>query len=360
MGKSNKVKRWIKPVVQSMSAYHAPPAEGLVKLDAMENPYNWPEDIKQAWLTELASAEINRYPDAEAEALKEQISSVFSIPQEAQLLLGNGSDEIIQILTLGVAQPGTVIMAPEPSFAMYRMTAQIAGAEFVGVPLKQDDFSLDVDAMLAAIKQYQPAIIFLAWPNNPTGNLFDETAIISVIEAAPGIVVLDEAYHVFAQKSFMPLLEKYENLLVMRTLSKLGLAGLRLGFIAGCPAWLNEFEKLRMPYNIGVLTQRSVAFILQHMDVLNRQASLILSERDELYKELTNFEGIKVWPSDANFLLFKSENSSADIIHLALKERGIMIKNLSTAHPYLQNCLRIAIGTQEENENLLSALKETI
>jgi len=323
----------------------------------MENPYSWPDAIKQAWLDELAVAEINRYPDAEAAALKDSIRAVFSVPQGAQLLLGNGSDEIIQILALSMARPGLVIMAPEPSFSMYGMVAQITGAEFVGVPLRQDDFSLDAEAMLAAIAEHQPGLIFLAWPNNPTGNMFDETAIVRIIEQAPGLVVLDEAYHAFAQKSFMPLLGKYENVLIMRTLSKLGLAGLRLGFLVGHPAWLSEFEKLRMPYNTGVLTQRSVAFILQHIDVLNEQAQQIRAHRERLYQDLSALAALTVWPSAANFLLLRTENASADAVYGQVKAQGILVKNLNGAHPSLKNCLRIAIGTEEENRALMRALK---
>ena len=357
MNAHEQIQRWIKPAVQSMSAYHVPPSVGLIKLDAMENPYSWPESLKQAWLSELARAEINRYPDAEARVLKERLRAVFSVPKGAQLLLGNGSDEIIQILILSMARPGMVIMAPEPSFAMYSMVAQITGAEFIGVPLKPNDFSLDTEAMLAAIAEHQPGLVFLAWPNNPTGNIFDETAISEIIAKAPGLIVLDEAYHVFARKSFMPLLDKHENVMVMRTLSKLGLAGLRLGFLAGHPAWLGEFEKLRMPYNIGVLTQVSAAFILQHIHVLNEQARQIRRHRDLLYQQLSALAGVKVWPSAANFLLLRMENADAGAVHEKLKTQGILVKNLSGAHHFLKNCLRIAIGTEEENRALLRALK---
>lgn len=351
------IERWIQPAVRAMSAYHVPESQGLIKLDAMENPYSWPEEIKQAWLASLADAEINRYPDAESKQLKQQIARTFAIPESSGILLGNGSDEIIQLLAMAMAQSGRVIMAPEPSFVMYKMVAQITGMQFVGVPLQADDFSLDMPAMLAAIEEHQPGIIFLAWPNNPTGNLFDENELIRLIEKAPGIVVLDEAYHAFAQKSCLPLLEQYDNLLVMRTLSKLGLAGLRLGFIAGHPAWINEFDKLRMPYNIGVLTQRSVAFILEHIEVLNKQAGKIRGQRDSLHQQLSQLPGIQLWPSAANFLLLRVEQADADEVHSKLKDQGILVKNLNTVHDALRNCLRIAVGTEEENQKLLKALQ---
>ncbi len=354
------IKRLIQPTVQSMSAYQVPSSAGLIKLDAMENPYHWPEDLRQAWLAELAAAAINRYPDADAQALKQQLGAVFAVPEGAQLLLGNGSDEIIQLLVLSMARPGLVVMTPEPSFAMYKMATQIVAAQFVGVPLRADDFSFDLEATLAAITQHQPSIIFLAWPNNPTGNLFDTAAISEVIEQAPGIVVLDEAYQAFAKRSFMPLLKKYENLMVMRTLSKLGLAGLRLGFLAGHPAWVSEFEKLRMPYNIGVLTQTSVAFILKHIEVLNEQAARLCADRDRMFEDLAALPGVRVWPSAANFLLLRMENRGADEVYEKLKRQGILVKNLHAAHAMLNNCLRITIGKQEENKALLAALKNCI
>ncbi|MCL5668672.1 MAG: aminotransferase class I/II-fold pyridoxal phosphate-dependent enzyme, partial [Gammaproteobacteria bacterium] len=267
----------VRPEIRSLSAYHVPDARGLVKLDAMENPYSWPEEIKRAWLEALRDAPLNRYPDPEAHALKDKLRAALAVPAQAGLLLGNGSDELIQMLALTLARPGRVVLAPEPGFVMYRLIALWCGMTYVGVPLR-NDFTLDLDAMLEAIQRHQPALVFIAYPNNPTGNLFDEQALRRIIEQSPGLVVLDEAYHAFAGASFMQDVLRYPNLLVMRTLSKTGLAGLRLGLLAGHPDWLDEINKTRLPYNINVLTQLSVEFALRHVQIMENQARLICAE----------------------------------------------------------------------------------
>jgi len=240
---------------------------------------------------------------------------------------------------------------------MYKMIAAFAGVSYVGVPLRAD-FTLDIEATLAAIAQHQPALIFIAYPNNPTGNLFDHAALLRILDAAPGLVVLDEAYHVFALESFMPLLARYPNLMVMRTLSKLGLAGLRLGFLVGSPAWLNELDKLRLPYNVNVLTQQVAELVLAHADILEQQAAAIRKERSQLMQALEKIAGVEVFPSAANFILLRVAN--ADTVFEGLKQRRILIKNLSRAHPQLQNCLRVTVGTPDENRQFLESLKASL
>ncbi|MDH2915790.1 MAG: aminotransferase class I/II-fold pyridoxal phosphate-dependent enzyme, partial [Gallionella sp.] len=236
----------IRPDIQALHAYHVPSSAGCVKLDAMENPYLLPESLREELARLTADAAINRYPDAGAYKLKEHIRAVTGLPSDMDVLLGNGSDEIIQVLAMAVAKPGAVLLSVEPSFVMYKMIATFTGMRYVGVPLTQD-FSLDLQATLEAIKRERPALVFLSYPNNPTGNLFDAEAVKQIIAAAPGLVVVDEAYYAFACDSFIPHLAHYDNLLVMRTFSKLGMAGLRLGFLAGRTAWLSQLEKLRLP-----------------------------------------------------------------------------------------------------------------
>ena len=243
---------WIRPQIRALSAYHVPPATGMVKLDAMENPYRWPKEMIEQWLVQLHAVELNRYPDPTASQLLPDLRTVMSVPPNSTVILGNGSDELIQMLLMAMADPHHVVLAPTPSFVMYQLLASVVGMPFVGVPLNAD-FSLNRNAMLAAIAAQQPAVIFLAYPNNPTGNLFDTQTVHEIIQAAPGVVVVDEAYHAFAGASFMHALPQYPNLLVMRTLSKMGLAGLRLGMLAGSAAWLQEFDKVRFLYNINVL-----------------------------------------------------------------------------------------------------------
>lgn len=343
----------IRDEIRALAAYHVPDASGYVKLDAMENPYRLPDDLRAA-LGQLArDAAINRYPDAAASKLKARLRESMQIPEGMEILLGNGSDEIIQILAMAIAKPGAVILGLEPSFVMYRMIAAYVGARYVGVPLKAD-FTLDIEATLAAIVEHQPALVFIAYPNNPTGNLFDAAQLARILDAAQGLVVMDEAYHVFAQTSFMPQLGQYPNLLVMRTLSKLGLAGLRLGFLVGAPAWLNELDKLRLPYNVNVLTQQVAECVLARPDVLEQQAAAIRAERTQLMQALARMPGVTAYPTAANFILFRV--AQADAVFDKLKGKGILIKNLSRAHPQLANCLRVTVGTPDENRQFLTAL----
>jgi histidinol-phosphate aminotransferase len=240
---------------------------------------------------------------------------------------------------------------------MYKMIAAFTGVQYVGVPLTED-FALDLPAMLAAMQQHQPALVFLSYPNNPTGNLFDAEVIAQVIEAAPGLVVVDEAYYAFADASFIPMLTRYPNLLVMRTFSKLGMAGLRLGFLVGSKAWLAQLEKLRLPYNINVLTQRVAEKLLQYHDVLLRQAEQIKQDRAWLYERLVGIADVRSYTSDANFILFRVMH--ADKIFQGLKKRGVLIKNLNKSHPLLVDCLRVTVGTPQENEQFIRALQESI
>ena len=347
----------IRPEVLALRAYHVPPSSGMLKLDAMENPYPLPAGLRAEIAALAANAEINRYPDASAHILKERIRAATGLPPQAEVLLGNGSDELIQLLALALSKPGATLLGVEPSFVMYRMIAAFAGMRYVGVPLAAD-FRLDVVQVLAAIERERPALIFLAYPNNPSGNLFAADDVRRIIEAAPGLVVVDEAYYAFASDSFLPQLARYPNLLVMRTFSKLGMAGLRLGFLAGDAAWLGQLEKLRLPYNVGVLPQLVAAKLLEHHEVLVQQAEQIKQDRAELYRQLDDIDGVQVYPSEANFLLFRVAQANA--VFEGLKQRGILIKNLHGAHPMLQDCLRVTVGTAAENRQFLQALRMVV
>ena len=349
--------RLLRPEILAINAYHVPLSTGMIKLDAMENPYVLPQSLRDEIARLVADAAINRYPDAGAHQLKQRIREVVGLPQGMGVLLGNGSDEIIQLLALAVAKPGAVLLGVEPSFVMYRMIAAFAGMQYVGVPLSED-FDLDLAATLAAIRERQPALVFLAYPNNPTGNAFDPAAIVEIIETAPGLVVVDEAYYAFARDSFIPRLGIYPNLLVMRTYSKLGMAGLRLGFLAGPATWLEQLEKLRLPYNVGVLPQLVADKLLQHHDILLQQAERIRADRVWLYDRLVGLVDVRAYPSEANFILFRV--SHAGKVFEALKQRGILIKNLHGAHPALDQCLRVTVGTPEQNEQFIVALQESI
>lgn len=352
----DRIRRLIRPGILAAKPYQVAQAAGLVKLDAMENPYPWPAPLKAKWLDCLQQAELNRYPDAHAQALRGKARALLGLPDNIDILFGNGSDELIQLVLLALGEDNAGVMAPEPAFVMYRHTSALLQRQFVGVPLKPD-FSLNLPAMLDAIRARQPAVIFIARPNNPSGNIFAEADVRAIIEAAPGLVVLDEAYQIFAQETLLPLLQEYRHVLLMRTLSKLGLAGLRLGLLCGHGEWLSELNKLRLPYNIGTLNQLSAGFMLDNMGLLEQQAGAIRKDRAALFAALTELAGIEAWPSAANFILFRAHARPAGEVHRALLERRILIKNLHGAHALLQNCLRVTVGAPRENRLFLSALK---
>lgn len=359
MSLQDKINKWVRSEIRALSAYHVLPATGLIKLDAMENPWPWPAELLTEWQRVLQAAQLNRYPDPTASELQAALRSAMQVPDSAQLMLGNGSDELIQMIVQTVAEPGRVIMAPTPTFVMYRQIATVCGLTFSGVPLR-DDFSLDGERMLAAIREHQPAVIFLAYPNNPTGNLFDADIISSVLTAAQGLVVVDEAYAPFTDASFMPLLGTYDNLLVLRTVSKQGLAGLRLGLLAGAGAWLEQIDKTRLPYNIGTLNQLTGVFALQHKAVFDTQAEQIRVARDELDQGLRAHAQLTVYPSAANFILFRVPAGRADELFSGLRAAGILIKNLHGSADSLKDCLRVTVGRPEENRAFLDALSQLL
>jgi histidinol-phosphate aminotransferase len=359
MSTEEKIKQLVRPAIQAMTAYHVPPADGMIKLDAMENPWPWPQELRAAWLDVLRDVDLNRYPDPSAQALQETLRRYMDIPGDAGIILGNGSDELIQMIIQTVAAPGRVVLAPVPTFVMYRQIAAVAGMDYTGVPLGQD-FALDRDAMLDAIRREQPAVIFLAYPNNPTGNLFDADDVRDILSSAEGLVVVDEAYAPFADASFMQETSRHDNLLVLRTVSKLGLAGLRLGLLAGNRAWLEQIDKTRLPYNLGSLNQVTGRFALEHKDVFDEQARRIRAARSELDAGLRAFAALTVYPSAANFILFRAPAGCADEIFAGLKQSGVLIKNLNGSAPALQDCLRVTVGRPEENAAFLAALGELL
>jgi histidinol-phosphate aminotransferase len=347
----------IRPEIRAIRAYHVADATGLIKLDAMENPYRLPPELADELGERLANVALNRYPPADPAALKTKLARAIGLPASMQLMLGNGSDELIHLVIQACARPGSTILAAWPGFVMYELSAQFDGCRFVGVPLKPD-FALDREAMLAAIAEHRPAVIFLAHPNNPTGNLFDRADMETVIAAAPGLIVVDEAYLPFAQDTWLPALAEHPNMLVLRTLSKLGLAGVRLGYLCAHPAWIAEFDKVRPPYNVNVLTLAAVDLLLDHLGELDDQAARIRRERARVLAALRGIPGVTAFDSAANFILIRVPD--ADRIFAGLKARGILIKNVSRMHALLAGCLRTTVGTAEENDAFLAALAASL
>jgi len=343
----------VRPEIRALSAYRVAEAQGMIKLDAMENPFALPEAVRAKIAAAAAAVPVNRYPDGGADVVKAALRRSLGLPDTTGLILGNGSDELIAIITVALAKPGSVMLAPEPTFVMYRMNALYAGMRFVGVPLRPG-FALDVDAMLAAIVLHRPALIFLAYPNNPTGNLFSAADIERILATAPGLVVVDEAYYAFADSSFLPRIAEFANLLVLRTVSKIGMAGLRLGYAVAAPEWTAELDKVRPPYNLNALTQAVAPVLLAESALLAEQAAVLRSERGRLAGALAGIAGVTVYPTQTNFVLVRV--ADAPRVFEGLHAAGILVKSLHGGHPLLENCLRITVGTPAENDALLAAL----
>ncbi|KJH65793.1 histidinol-phosphate transaminase [Chromobacterium violaceum] len=348
------VQQLVRPEIAAIGAYHVAAADGFIKLDAMENPWPLPIELQHELAAELAQVALNRYPDADGGGLKAALRAAFAIPAAAGIVLGNGSDELITLVTQALARPGAKLLALEPSFVMYKMNALFSGLQYVGVPLRAD-FTLDLPATLAAIEREQPAVVFVSYPNNPTGPRYARDEVMAICRAAPGLVVVDEAYQSFASDSFMDLAGELDNLLVMRTLSKLGLAGIRLGYAAASPAWINELNKVRPPYNVNVLTIAAARFALKHLDVFNRQAAELRAERAKLSAALAALPQLAAFPSETNFVTVRAPDAPALFQHL--KASGILIKQLHGSHPLLDHCLRLTVGSPDENAALLSAIQ---
>ena len=347
----------VRPEILAIKAYPVADAEGMVKLDAMELPYRLPEALRRSFAERLAEAEIHRYPDPTAKKLRELLARKMNVPAGMELMLGNGSDDLIQIITLALARPGAAMLIPEPTFVVYKMNALLSGMKLASAPLR-GDFSFDRDAFAAKLREVRPALVYLAYPNNPTGVLYPQEYVEAIIRSSEGLVVVDEAYHVYARQSFMPRLPEFPNLAVMRTVSKLGLAGIRLGYVAARGQWIEQFNKVRQVYNVSVLTQAAAQFALEHLDVLEEQAHKVLAERPGVGKALAALPGVTVFPSAANFFLVRLPD--ANRAYEKLKGQGVLVRNFDGTHSMLANCLRVTVGTPEENRILIAALREAL
>ncbi len=355
-----KIIHLIRPDVQKMQVNHVPPTRGMIKLDARENPYTWPAYLRGEWLEEMQSVAMNRYPDPESTDLKARLRQVFDIPHGMELMLGNGSDELIQTISLAMRGAGRKVLAAVPTFSRFQMISGFAGMEFVGVPLNQEDFSLNMPSMLAAIDQHQPAVIYLASPNNPTGNIYSQDEIGQLLDSTHALVVVDESYFGFSGESMMAQLERYDNLLVMRSLSKMGLAGLRLGYLVGSPRWISQIDNLRLPFNINTLTQFTAEFALNYFDVFEEQIEQIRRDRIWVAENIHRLKGVEVFPSETNFILFRVARGSANAVDASLKQKGILLRNLGDDSPLLRDCLRVTVGKPSENVAFISALTSSV
>ncbi len=354
----------IRQDVQGMHAYAVQESAGLLKLDAMENPHRLSPALQVELGRRLGQVAINRYPGARVDALRAALHAHARPPAGWSLMLGNGSDELISLLAMACDVPGASVLAPVPGFVMYAMGAQLQGLAFHGVPLA-DGFALDEAAMLTAIARHRPAIVYLAYPNNPTGTLWDAGAIARVVAAQGaqgGLVVIDEAYQPFAAHSWIEPVRaapaRHAHVLVMRTLSKFGLAGVRIGYLLGDKALIREIDKVRPPYNVSVLNAECALFALEHADVFAAQAEDIRAQRALLLDALARLPGVHPFPSQANMILARVPDAARAFE--GMKARGVLVKNVSKMHPSLADCLRLTVGTAEENAQMLAALQAAL
>ena len=357
---AQRVAQTLRQDVQGMHAYAIQPSAGLLKLDAMENPFPLPPDLQEALGRRLGQVAIHRYPTDCVGRVIEALGRYVDLPAGCKLMLGNGSDELISLLALACDRPGASILAPLPGFVMYEMSAKLQGLQFVGVPLT-DAFELDGPAMIAAIRAHRPALTYIAYPNNPTGNLFDEAtveAVVAEVQAQGGFAVFDEAYQPFSSRSWMQRMAQFEHVLVMRTLSKFGLAGVRMGYMAGPAALIDEVDKVRPPYNISALNAEATLFALEHADEFARQAGVLRAERQRLIDTLATWPGVRPFPSEANMVLVRVPDAKKAFE--GMKARGVLVKNIAGLHPKLHQCLRLTVGTPDENTRMLQALKESL
>ena len=346
----------IKEELLAQKAYAVENTACPVKMDANENPLAIPGPLRERFAARLASVSLNRYPESGSPTLVARFAKVFGVGGD-QVVLGNGSDELIQILCTAVARPGAEVMIPIPTFAMYRIAAQNAGCRVAAVPL-DGEFDLDLAAMRERIAAHPPALTFLAWPNNPTGNCFRRDRIETILRESPGIVVVDEAYFHFSGQTFLPLLGRHENLVILRTLSKVGFAAMRIGLLIGPPALIHELDKVRLPYNLNAMSQAAAGFYLDHEGTFLKQAEEIRRWRGELFAAMKTIPGIHPRPTDANFIFFDCD-FDADRVYTQLMERGILIKNFNTPGT-MRNFMRVTVGTREENGRFIEVLQDII
>ncbi len=346
------IDNWLRKEVYNLEPYKVLDSEGFIKLDAMEFPYDVSIRLKQKYLSQIEKIALNRYPDITAKTLNKTIKMLFNISDNNDILFGNGSDELIQLLCLSCNTNDT-IMGFSPSFVMYDLIAKFTQLQYQPIAL-DNNYQINLECSLKLIAKHKPKIIFIAYPNNPTGNLFNKQDIIKIITSANSLVVIDEAYYVYASDNFLLALDKYPNLIIIRTLSKLGLAGIRLGFLLANKNITKQLNKLRLPYNINSLTQVSAEFFLINSLQNRAQIKQIIASREDMIIDINKINGLIAFKSEANFILFKAQNGNKLFSYL-LKNK-VLIKNLSN-HKCLNNHLRVSIGTTYENKIFINLLQ---
>jgi len=351
------IRRVIKDVVRGQEAYPIEDVSYRIKLDANENPYSLSPALRGKMLECMEHVSLNRYPDPGCTELKARFAEYYGV-RESMILFGNGSDELILMLLIATrSQPPGGVIIPIPTFAMYRISALNAGHNLVEVPL-DSRFDIDLGPFTDAMTKHTPHLIFLSYPNNPPGNLFSRERVVEILAKSEGIVVVDEAYCNFSCDSFLHEIDTWPNLVILRTLSKIGFAALRFGILIAQPELVKELNKVRLPYNINAFSQTMARFFLEHEGDFQKDIQRIIATRDTLFSELEKLEGITPFPTDANFVLFRCA-SRKNKIYSKLLDRGVLVKQFS-APGALVDCIRVTVGTDDENQEFLRVLKESV
>lgn len=346
----------IKPEVRGLTAYTLKHFDADVKIDQNENPYELPADLKREVVERVLRRPWGRYPEFVPAGVIKTLAK-FSGWTEEGILVGNGSNELIQASLTVTLGPGRRLAVPQPTFTLYKLMATTLQADIEPVLLDAEDMTFDADRLIAASRNADVTVI--CTPNNPTGTLLGRETLTRVLKNAKGIVIVDEAYHEFSGQTVVPLLAEHANLIVLRTFSKaMAMAGLRFGYMMAHPEIAREVYKSKLPYNVNIFTLAAAEVIIENHDVLNRGITALIRERDRVLAELQKRPSIRAFPSQANFILIRTAQPARELFE-AIYSHGVLVRDVS-AYPLLERCLRISIGTPEENNRCLAALDQVL
>ena len=349
--------RLCREALRTFKPYMPAQEEGFIRLNANENPFPLPTEVKAEIAREIMACEVARYSDSSATLLRSKLAAYTGYPPEA-IVAGNGSSELIQLLMHAFLGSGQRIVGGDPTFTMYMVIARVAGVQSVEVPLLSD-FSVDTEAMIATAQREEARMIFLCTPNNPTGNPMPRVDVLRVIAETDCLVVVDEAYGEFASDSFLPLVQEHPRVVVLRTLSKaFGLAGIRVGYAVAGEVVARELNKVRLPYNLNSLSQLAACVVLDYQELIKERVELIKAERQRLEKALFDCPGVTPFPTEANFILFQTARNAQEV-DAVLKSDKILVRDFS-AHPLLPDCLRVTVGSREENDAFIASLHKAM
>ena len=350
--------RHVKPAVRALRPYTLVARRARVKINQNENPYDLPVELKRRVLDEALSRPWSRYPDFDPRELLEALGR-FSRWRADGILAGNGSNELIEALLMVTVGAGTPVVIPEPTFSLYALLTEVLGGRPVRVPLGPD-FAYDTGALMRAQREHRASVVIVCSPNNPTGTVLPIDEVARLCRETDALIVVDEAYHEFAGRSVVPLLHDHGNLIVLRTFSKaMAMAGLRVGYLLAAPELVAEVNKARLPYNLNFFSQAAALAVLSDPEAVEAAVARLVRAREGLFQDLASIPGVRPYRSHANFILFGVQGRSPADVFRALYEQGVLIRDVSGSAG-LSDCLRVSVGTDEENAAFLAALRRAM